>query len=121
MFIVVLFITAKNWKQINERGQTSETYHNSDESESQNQSQKVTYCMIPLILHSQEDNTIATKKRSVIAKVWGEEEVTVRDNMRKFFGGVELFCILIVVGGYRNLYTHKVQNSVDIRMILLCL
>lgn len=40
---------------------------------------------------------IVTKKGSVIPKVWGEEEVTPRDHVREFLGGVQLFCILIVV------------------------
>lgn len=40
---------------------------------------------------------ILTKKGSVIAKASGEEEVTLTDNMREFLGGVQLFCILIVV------------------------
>lgn len=52
-----------------------------------NQSQKITYCMIPLIWHSQKNKTIVIRKTSVVSRTngWGKA-VTTREQRKGVLG-----------------------------------
>lgn len=75
------------------------------------QFQRVTYCMILFVWHSQKDSY---SDRSVVATAKGGKKVSLQRETRVFWGMMELFCILFVVVvmqmnmlKFMELYTHK--------------
>lgn len=71
-----------------------------------NQSPKVSYYMIPFILHLGKGTTTAIENRAIVTKVWGWGDWTTNGQYEGIFWMMEPLHVLIVGGGYKNLFMY---------------
>lgn len=69
-----------------------------------NQSPKVSYWMIPFILHLGKGTTTAVENRTIVTKVWGWGTISLQMGSTREFSGWWDLSMSSLWGGYKNLH-----------------